>query len=153
MALRKRPGYTGGGHFFGVDAAKIAYLCVGIPETAHAAAARAAGNAAAERIEQNLRRPETSTGGLARDLRNPKMLPGMRALVGSYRVYARIEDQGGVIRPRRAPILSIPPGGGYEDWYHVQEVEHAGKGWSQVVAPTYTATWLAVATAAGKMTP
>lgn len=74
-----------------------------MPRAAHQIGLGAAALAASEAIGPAYR----STGALAADVRVPNEVTELSGTVGSDLVYARIQDQGGVIRPRVADRLLI----------------------------------------------
>lgn len=85
------------------DEGKIRWISEELPLRAHLAATALAAEAAAAAINPI----HSSTGQLAADVRVPKPAGFMTALIGSDKVYARIQDQGGTIYPRTAKRLLI----------------------------------------------
>lgn len=74
----------------------------GLPFKAHQEAALLAAEAAASRI--NAKR---GTGTLEGDVRTPKHIGMMAALIGSSLPYARLQQEGGIVRPKNYPRLYI----------------------------------------------
>lgn len=93
------------------------------------------------------------SGALARDVSRPKPIAPMRAHVGSSLPYARIENFGGSIRPKRAPRLLIRgqrqgvSGGilrstfGGEVVASALEVHHRGKFYLNIVLQAFPARY------------
>ncbi len=85
------------------DEGKIRWISEELPVRAHLAATALAAEAAAAAINPK----HSSTGKLAADVRRPKPVGYLSALIGSDLVYARIQNQGGDIYPRTAKALLI----------------------------------------------
>lgn len=97
------------------DEGKIRWISEDLPVRAHLAATALAAEAAAAAINPK----HSSTGKLAADVRRPKPVGYLTALVGSDLVYARIQNEGGTIYPRTAKRLLIHGqdlGGGEVDY-------------------------------------
>lgn len=94
------------------------------------------------------------SGALARDVSRPKPIAPMRAHVGSGLPYARIENFGGNIRPKRAPRLLIRgqrtgvAGGILRSTFggpivaSALEVHHRGKFYLNIVLQAFPARYL-----------
>jgi hypothetical protein len=97
------------------DEGKIRWISEELPVRAHLAATALAAEAAAAAIKPK----HSSTGRLAADVRRPKPVGYLTALIGSDLVYARIQNEGGTIVPRTAKRLLIHGqdlGGGEVDY-------------------------------------
>lgn len=85
------------------DEGKIRWISEELPVRAHLTATARAAEAAALAIKPK----HSSTGKLAADVRRPKPVGYLSALIGSDLVYARIQNEGGTIVPKRAKRLLI----------------------------------------------
>lgn len=97
------------------DEAKIGFIAEGLPVAAHQVALLAAAMAASEAITSQLK--WSSTGQLEADVRTPVEITPLSGEVGSDKVYARIEEEGGTIYPKGGGRLlirgQVGPDGGW----------------------------------------
>lgn len=128
------------------DYRKVAQITEVNPLAAHRLAMFAAANAAADAVRGR------ASGALARDVRLPKPVGPLSALIGSSLVYARIQDQGGVIRAKSEDKRLVVRGGlrsalgqyqRQEILARPMEVTMPAKHYLLWVAPTYEMTLIA----------